>query len=172
MTSFFFILAFGYLSDLSRRRFPFVLAGGIITLVGWVLELAAVSYINPNTGLGWPRQRYAGMFLISIGFSAQLPIIIGWVSNFLRGRKQRAVGFATLIGGSQLGNLVSANVFIAKQEKCGFKTGFATGVGVGVMGILAVCALFAGLWWENRKLDRMERDGEGEGDVRAFRNTL
>ena len=96
--------------------------------------------------------------------------MIGWASNCLRGRKERAVGFATLIGGSQLGNLVSANVFLARQEKCGFRTGFATGVGVGVMAILAVSVLFVGLWWENRKLERMERDGNGE--VRVFRNTL
>lgn len=174
MVAMFFCLFFGYLSDLSRTRYPFVLLGGLICLSGWVIEFLAVKRINSSTGLGWPRQRYAGMFLIAIGESVQLPILIVWVSNCLRGRKERVVGFATLIGGSQLGNLVSANVFLASQEKCGYKTGFATGVGVGCLGILAALVFFVGLWWENKNLDSRERNEneEGFGERRGFRNTL
>jgi len=133
-----------------------------------------VKHINIESGLGWPGQRYAGVFLMNIGFSVQLPILIGWVGNCLRGRKERVVGFATLIGGSQLGNLVSANVFFASQERCGYKTGMATGVGVGVLGIASVSLFFSGLWWENRRLKRREgveiREGNAEG--RVFRNVL
>ncbi|PMD17140.1 MFS general substrate transporter, partial [Hyaloscypha hepaticicola] len=150
MVAMFFCLLAGYLSDVTHIRFPYVLLGGIITLLGWALELGAVKHIDISTGLGWLHQRYAGMFLILIGFSVQLPILIGWVGNILKGRKQRIVGFATLIGGSQLGNLVSANAFFTRQEKCGYKTGMAAGVGVAVMGIVAVCLFFGGLWWENR----------------------
>lgn len=80
-----------------------------------------------------------------IGFSVQLPILIGWVGNILKGRKERIVGFATLVGESQLGNLVSANVFFETQEKCGYRTGMATGVGIAVMGIVAVCSFLGGL---------------------------
>jgi hypothetical protein len=173
MVAMFFCLLAGYLSDITHIRFPYVLLGGIVTLVGWALELCAVKHIDISTGLGWPHERYAGMFLILIGFSMQLPILIGWVGNILKGRKERIVGFATLIGGSQLGNLVSANVFFARQEKCGYRTGMATGVGVSVMGIVAVCLFFAGLWWENKRLERRERDvGEGGVELREIRNVL
>jgi MFS transporter, ACS family, DAL5 transporter family protein len=169
MVAMFFCLLFGFLSDFSRHRFLFVLCGGLITLLGWALELGAVKHINISTGQGWNGRRYAGMFLILTGFSVQLPILIGWVGNCLRGRKERVVGFATLIGGSQLGNLVSANVFLAKQEKCGYRIGMATGVGVACSGIVAVSLFFAGLWWENRKLRRRESE---DGAESGFRNVL
>jgi hypothetical protein len=173
MVAMFFCLLFGCLSDLIQLRFPFVLLGSLITLLGWILELAAVKHIDVTTGLGWPGQRYAGVFLMNIGFSIQLPILIGRVGNCLKGRKERVVGFATLIGGSQVGNLVSANVFFARQEKCGYRTGMATGVGVGVLGVLAVTVFWAGLWWENRKLEERESAGGEEGVwYRGFRNVL
>ncbi|KAE9367184.1 vitamin H transporter [Stipitochalara longipes BDJ] len=169
LSGLFFCLLSGLLSDLTRVRFPFVLLGAMVTLLGWTLELAAVKHIDISTGLGWPQERYAGMFLIMIGFSIELPILIGWAGSNLRGRKEKVVAYATLIGGSQLGNLVSANVFLTKQEKCGFRTGMATGVGVGVLGVLAVSAFAAGLWWENRRLER--RQG-GAGEEGRFRNIL
>ncbi|PMD51012.1 MFS general substrate transporter [Hyaloscypha bicolor E] len=173
MSGLFFCLLFGFASDLTRIRYPYVLFGSAITLVGWTLELAAVKHIDVSTGLGWPHQRYAGIFLLLIGFSIELPILIVWAGSNLKGRKERVVGFATLIGGSQLGNLVSANVFIAKQEKCGFKTGMATGVGVGCLGVLAVSVFFGGLWWENGGLEKRESDGgDGTGDERGFRNVF
>ena len=106
------------------------------------------------------------MFLIMIGFSVELPILIGWAGSNLRGRKEKVVAYATLIGGSQLGNLVSANVFLATQERCGFRTGMATGVGVGMLGVLALSAFGAGLWLENKGLERRE------GDYERFRNVL
>jgi hypothetical protein len=166
MVAMFFCLLSGYLSDLTHLRFPFVLLGGLITLLGWALELGAVKHIDIITGLGWPGQRYAGVFLMNIGFSIQLPILIGWVGNCLKGRKERVVGFAILIGGSQLGNLVSANVFFARP-------GMASGVGVGVLGVLAVTVFWAGLRWENRGLERRDGDGEEGGEEgRSFRNVL
>jgi len=103
-----------------------------------------------------------------IGFSIELPILIGWAGSNLKGRKEKIVAYATLIGGSQLGNLVSANVFFARQEKCGFRTGMWTGVGVGNLGVLAVCAFAAGLWWENRRLGKKE----GNSEERRIQNVL
>ncbi|KAN0091727.1 MFS general substrate transporter [Hyaloscypha variabilis] len=166
LSGLFFCLLSGLLSDLTKARFPFVLLGALITLLGWALELTAVKHINISTGLGWPQERYAGMFLIMIGFSIELPILIGWAGSNLRGRKEKVVAYVTLIGGSQLGNLVSANVFLARQERCGFRTGMATGVGVGMLGVLALSAFGAGLWLENKDLERRE------GDYGRFRNVL
>ena len=81
------------------------------------------------------------------------------------------MGLAVLIGGGQSGNLVAANVFITGQTNSGFKTGFASGLGVQCLGILAAAVLVLGLWWENRGLERKEREA-GEVAERGFRNTL
>lgn len=154
-----------YLSDRFQRRYPFLVFGSLISFTGWLVEFLASTHhhINPKTGLGDARLRYFGMFCIASGAFVQLPVLVAWLGNNLRGRKDRVVGLAVLIGGGQSGNLVAANVFITGQTNSGFKTGFATGLGVQCLGILAGCALVVALWAENRKL---AKSGVG------WRNTL
>jgi hypothetical protein len=98
------------------------------------------------------------------------------LSNNLRGRKERVVGLATLIGGARAGNFVSANVFITGQEKTGYETGFATGLGITIVAIVAGVVLFVRLLKENEKLARREAELEGRGESgaeeRGWRNTL
>jgi hypothetical protein len=91
----------------------------------------------------------------------------------MRGRKARNVGLAVVIGGGNCGNFVVANVFVTGQEKTGFKAGFATGVGCTCLGIAVTLALVGGYWWENRGLERKEKEKERMGEqVVRFRNTL
>jgi dipeptide/tripeptide permease len=165
-----------YFSDRLQLRYPFLLLGSLFCLLGWALELAAVSFIDPKTGLGWAGQRYAGMFCISIGESISIPALVTWLSNNLRGRKERVVGLATLLGGAQAGNFVSASVFITGQEKTGYKTGFAAGLGITIVAMIAGMVLFVGLLKENEKLGRREAELEGNGEPRVegrgWRNTL
>jgi hypothetical protein len=44
-----------------------------------------------------------GMFLIAIRESIYLPILVVWTGNSFRGRKERVVRFATVIGGARWG---------------------------------------------------------------------
>lgn len=85
------------------------------------------------------------------------------------------MGLAVVIGGGQAGNLVAANVFITGQEKRGFKSGFAAGLGCQVLGMAAGAVLVGSLWWENKRLKRLEGERseieEGGGEKR-WRNTL
>jgi peptidoglycan/LPS O-acetylase OafA/YrhL len=176
MTSMFCTLVCAYFSDRLQLRYPFLLLGSLFCLLGWALELATVSFIDPKTGLGWAGQRCAGMFCISIGESISIPVLATWLSNNLRGRKERVVGLATVIGGAQAGNFVSANVFITGQEKMGYETGFATGLGITIVAIVAGVVLFVALLKENEKLARRGAELEGSGelgaDERGWRNTL
>jgi hypothetical protein len=123
-------LVCAYFSDRLQLRYTFLLLGSLFCLLGWALELAAVRFIDPKTGLGWAGQRYAGMFCINVGESISIPVLVTWLSNNLRGRKERVVGLATLIGGAQAGNFVSANVFITGQEKTGIRLGLRRGWGL------------------------------------------
>ncbi|KAH8586188.1 transmembrane transporter [Bisporella sp. PMI_857] len=170
-------LTCAYCSDRYKLRYPFLMVGAVSSLLGWSLELGAVPIINHKTGLGAPGMRYAGMFCIAIGAFVQIPILVVWLGNNLRGRKERVVGLAVLISGGQAGNLVAANMFLTEQEKDGFQAGFATGLGFAALGVLAATILAVGLWWENKCLDKKDREAleNGvvvEGGAVRFRNTL
>jgi dipeptide/tripeptide permease len=170
-------IALAFVSDRLKIRSPFLLLGAVFGLLGWLLELLAIPHISPKTGLGAPGMRYAGMFCIAIGAFVQIPILVVWLGNNLRGRKARVVGLAVIIGGGQSGNFVAANVFITGQENRGFIAGFATGAGVTCLGIFAALALAVGLWYENKGLDRKRREEENIGELSdarlvPFRNTL
>lgn len=112
------------------------------------------------------------MFLIAASGWTCLPILVVWLANNLKGRKERIVGLAVVIGGGQSGNLVAANVFVTGQEKRGFKGGMASGLGVVLLGMVCAVILTVGLWLENRKLEREEQESGGEEGVKGFRNTL
>lgn len=145
-----------FLSDRLRMRYPFLLFASLVAFTGWLVEylVAANRHIDPKTGFGDSGLRYFGMFCLASGSFVQLPALVAWLGNNLKGRKERAVGLAVLIGGGQSGNLVAANVFITGQTNGGFKTGFAAGLSVQCLGILAGVVLVIGLWLENRRLVR------------------
>lgn len=59
-------------------RYPFVLGGICFALAGWVIMRVYV----PNVGV-----RYFAMFLMSNGTFLQMPLLMGWLSANLRGRR-------------------------------------------------------------------------------------
>ena len=61
-----------------------------------------------------------------------------------------AIGF--MIGLGNCGNLVSSNVFITTQSPR-FKTGFSTGLGLNILGLVASSALELYCWMANRRRD-------------------
>lgn len=61
-------------------RFPFILGCICLQLVGWIIMYVYVPQ---------PSVRYAAMFLMSVGTFPQMPILMGWLSANLRGRKVR-----------------------------------------------------------------------------------
>lgn len=61
-------------------RFPFVLGGICLDLVGWIIMRVYV----PQAGI-----RYFAMFLMSMGTFLQMPMLMGWLSINLRGRRVR-----------------------------------------------------------------------------------
>lgn len=59
-------------------RFPFILGCVCLQMVGWIIMRVYV----PQAGV-----RYAALFLMSMGTFPQMPILMGWLSANLRGRK-------------------------------------------------------------------------------------
>lgn len=149
-----------------NRRYPFIFAGFLLTVVGMAIQLTQV---NP------PGVRYFGIYLLAIGSFVQQTLAVVWLNNNLIGRPQRAVGAALELGFGNSCNFVVSNVFItteAPKYPTAFKTGMAITVAGGVIGMVN----FYLLCKQNRKWDRMEAEGRSEEGMwengRSFRNTL
>lgn len=142
-------------------RFPFILVGVCLPLIGWCIQLAELT--------DQPAVRYFGLFMISAGASIQMPLSVAWVNNNVIGRPEKAVAAAIQMGFGNGANFVSSNMFITHQAPR-YPTAFRVGTSFAVIGGLATLLLAFLLSNENRKLDRQEREDEGNRTV--FRNTL
>jgi len=139
-------LSSAWLSDRLRHRYLFALAGGIITLIGNVIE-----YVHPpQAGV-----RYLGMYFITAGTYIVMPIMVVWAAiNVGKGIK-RTVAFGLIIATGNASALISSNVFITKQSPV-YKTGFSVGIGMCVLSIVCSTALVIGLYFENKKKDKKQ----------------
>ncbi len=106
-----------YLTVKLKSRAPFILIGCCISIVGWAIQRA----------LAPAGARYFGLFCIYSGSSIQMANLTAWLLNNLRGRSERAVAAAILLGFGNSCNFVSSNVFIT-HEAPKYPTGFTTGL--------------------------------------------
>ncbi|KAF9232436.1 MFS general substrate transporter [Melanogaster broomeanus] len=95
------LFTFAYYSDKLKLRSPFVFAGQIIALIGFVINIS-----DASTGA-----KYFGTHLCVIGSFAAPPASITWLANNLGGKYKRAVGMAVQIGIANLGGAVACNIF-------------------------------------------------------------
>jgi hypothetical protein len=137
------LLTCAYLSGRLGHRYGFLIFGAAIGIVGWSIELARVKAVSA---------RYFGMFAITTSAYIQMPILVSWLSNNMGGNAKAAFATGFMIGLGNCGNLVSSNVFITTQTPW-FKTGFSTGLGLNILGIVASSALELYCWMANRRRD-------------------
>lgn len=139
-------------------RFPFVLMGIMIAMVGWIIQIVYSEKHAVSPGV-----RYFSLFAMSGGTFIQMAMTTSWMTNNLRGRASVAVGTAMILGLGNCANFVASNVFI-KKEAPYYPTGFRTGLGLTMAGAV-ICMIFVGLLWtHNKKLDKKRRDGAGGED--------
>ncbi|KAH8899858.1 MFS general substrate transporter [Thozetella sp. PMI_491] len=146
-----------FLSTYLNIRFPFVLGAICCQLVGWSIMRVYV----PEAGV-----RYAALFFMSVGTFPQMPILMGWLSSNLRGRKYLAVGMAWQVSFGNAANLVSSNVFISNQAPR-YPTGFTNGLVFTCLGFVFVCFTTLVMFTMNKKRDRRRAsmtDAEKEAD--------
>lgn len=152
-------------------RFPFILVGAAISLIGWSIQLAQLT--------DKPEVRYFGLFMISAGASIQMPLSVVWLNNNLVGRPEKAVAAALQMGFGNSANFVSSNMFITREAPR-YPTAFRVGTSFAIIGGLATVLLTVLLSRENKRLDRKEDEGEtpvaadteGFSSGIRFRNTL
>jgi hypothetical protein len=148
-------LSGAWLSARTGLRFPFILSGILLVLIGWSINIAYSKGRDVSAGV-----RYLSLFLMSAGTFLQMTLTTSWLANNLRGRASLAMGTAIILGIGNCANFVSSNVFI-KHEAPYYPTAFTTGLGITVAGAL-LCLFYLGLLWQhNRKLNEKRSNSSG-----------
>ncbi|KAM5545391.1 hypothetical protein V8D89_001004 [Ganoderma adspersum] len=88
-------------SDRIKKRYPFVLAGLVYCLVGFAINISAVSI----------GAKYFGTFLVVAGAYAGFPGVVAWLGNNLAGHYKRGVGMALHIGIGNFGGAIASNIY-------------------------------------------------------------
>ncbi|KAG1734933.1 MFS general substrate transporter [Suillus paluster] len=107
------LVIFGYYSDKLKMRYPFILAGLVMCLIGFSINISTA----PD------GVKYFGTFLIVMGSYAELPGVVSWLSNNLSGQYKRGAGMGLLGLGNFSGAI--ASVIYRSQDSPRFILGHA-----------------------------------------------
>lgn len=154
----FVMLGFAFAGDKYKVRSPWVIANGIMCLIG--LPMLGFS---SSTAV-----RYTGVFLVTAGANSNVPAVLTWQANNIRGQWKRALCSATLVGAGGVGGIVGGTVF-RTQDKPHYVPG-VTACMVAA-GLIVVTALLLNLkfWRANKRANAGGKLIEG---LEGFRYTL
>ncbi|KAJ8596851.1 MFS general substrate transporter [Rhizopogon salebrosus TDB-379] len=100
------LFVFAYYSDKLKMRSPFILAGLVMCLIGFSINISTA----PN------GVKYFGTFFIVIGSYAAFPGVVSWLGNNLSGQYKRGVGMALHIGIGNFSGAIAANIYRSEDS--------------------------------------------------------
>jgi hypothetical protein len=142
----------------SRIRSVWVIANGVLALIGL-----------PLMGFGKSvAVRYFGVFLATAAANANVPCILTWQANNIRGQWKRALCSATLVGAGGVGGIIGGTVF-RTQDAPHYVPGITACMIAA--GLIVIVSLLLNLkfWLANKRADRGGKIIEA---LEGFRYTL
>ena len=173
MVAFVCSLLAAYASDRLAHRYSFCLLGTLFSTIGWAIQLA--------TQLS-PQVHYFSLFLTLAGTYILMPVLVVWASNNMGGSFKRSVATGIQIGGGNLANFCSSNVFLPREAPV-YHTAYSVGLGLQLMAMVCCTVLVLIMWRENHWRNQAGSAPDGQGynvdekrklgdDHPAFRYTL
>ncbi|OAQ60084.1 retrograde regulation protein 2 [Purpureocillium lilacinum] len=167
---------FAYLSDKYRVRSPFILFNGCLLLIG---ERSSVGPESFNISLNEPGLpllgfventgvRYLGAFITTTACNANVPCILTWQANNIRGQWKRAFCSATLVGTGGIGGIVGTTVF-RSQDSPTYRPGMYATIAASALIIIITLLLD---WKLSRANKRAASGGRPVAALDGFRYTL
>ena len=150
------IYATGWLGDRLHLRGPIIAMNMILALIGLPI-------------LGWasnPYVRYFGVFLVTAGANSNVPAVMSYQANNIRGQWKRAFCSATMVGFGGIGGIAGTLVFRSQDAPTGYKPGLYACITAAllILTLTGLCDLK--FYLENKKADRGEKELEAH-DVRC-----
>jgi hypothetical protein len=154
----FVMIGFAWAGDAYHIRSIWVIANGVLALIG----LPLLGFSN-NVGV-----RYFGVFLATAAANANVPCVLTWQANNIRGQWKRALCSATLVGAGGIGGIIGGTVF-RTQDAPHYVPGITACMIAA--GLIVVISLLLNLkfWMANKRADRGGKIIEG---LAGFRYTL
>lgn len=150
--------AMAWAGDKWHIRSPWVLTNGVLALIG--LPMLGFS---KNVGV-----RYFGVFLATTAANANVPCVLTWQANNIRGQWKRAFCSATLVGFGGIGGIIGSTVF-REQDKPGYTPGIIACIVASVLIIVISLAMDFKFMRANKRVSNGGRVIEG---LQGFRYTL
>ena len=154
---------------------PIILNKGLGFDTGTSQCLIAPPYVLAGIlmyGMGWDyadtRARYFGVFFATAGSNANIPCVLTYQANNIRGQWKRAFCSATLVGMGAVGGIVGSTVF-RSEDTPKYIPGLSVALGSQVVILVTVAALTINFRVANAQADRGERVLE---DSDKFRYTF
>ncbi|KAH7908986.1 MFS general substrate transporter [Hygrophoropsis aurantiaca] len=147
------LLVFAHFSDKLKIRSPFILAGLVMCLIGFAINIS-----NAPSGV-----KYFGTFFCVAGSYAAFPGIVCWLGNNLAGQYKRGVGMALHIGIGNLSGAIASNIY-RTQDSPRFILGHGLElmfVGIGFITLPIVLLLYKRI---NHQRDEVERLAHERGE--------
>ncbi|KAL3264984.1 hypothetical protein ABHI18_000261 [Aspergillus niger] len=144
-----------WISDRYRMRGPIVAFNAVVGIIG----LPLMGFAKGNAA------RYVGVFLVVAGANSNIPAVMAYQANNIRGQWTRAFCSATLIGVGAIGGIVSSLVFQSKDAP-EYRPGIWTTIACNLVTMITVAALSVWFRYANKQADRGERVIEGSSDFR------
>lgn len=145
------------LGDKYHIRGPFIIFNAVLGIIG--LPLLGFAH---NNGV-----RYFGVFLATIACNANVPTVLTFQANNIRGQWKRALASATLVGAGGIGGIIGSTVF-REQDKPTYHPGITATLIASVLIVLITLALELKFYRANKRAAAGGKPIEG---LQGFRYT-
>lgn len=142
-----------WVGDKYRIRGPIIVFNNLLCIIGLPL-------------IGWvesPVVRYLGIFLTTAGANSNIPAVMSYQANNIRGQWKRAFCSATLVGFGGIGGIAGSLVF-RNEDYPNYKPGLWACLACCLLTIILVGILSITYKAENDKADRGEKELETSED--------
>ncbi|OJD14158.1 hypothetical protein AJ78_05464 [Emergomyces pasteurianus Ep9510] len=147
-----------WLADRFKVRAPFIVLNSLISLVGM-----PIMGFHSNSAV-----RYFGVFIGVAGANANVPLVMAYQANNIRGQWKRAFCSATLTGFGGIGGIAGSLVF-RTQDRPNYTPGIIATMTACACVAITICLMTVYFKWQNNKADRGEKILAGDPE---FRYTL
>lgn len=148
---------------------PYVFAGIIMFATGWAGDRyhirGPIILFNMTLCLiglpimGWAESaavRYFGVFLTTAGANSNVPAVMSFQANNVRGQWKRAFCSATLVGFGGVGGIAGSLVFRSQDAATGYKPGMWACIACALLNMVLVVICDLEFLRQNKKADRGE----------------